>query len=130
MRVGLVFGGRSTEHRVSVVSARTVAAALAAAGHEVVPVPIARDGSWLRPEEGRRALEGELDLLRGGAGACTCADGVAAPRIVPRRTGSMRSTKGSSAIARSSSSVARTLIAFSHQLSIESSAPRASTASR
>ncbi|MCB1058169.1 MAG: D-alanine--D-alanine ligase A, partial [Acidobacteria bacterium] len=45
-RVGVVFGGRSAEHRVSVVSARTVAAALAEAGHEVVPLGIDRDGRW------------------------------------------------------------------------------------
>lgn len=65
MRVGLVFGGRSTEHRVSVVSARTVAAALEAAGHEVVPLGIARDGSWTAREDGARALGGGLDFVQG-----------------------------------------------------------------
>ncbi len=69
MKVGLVFGGRSTEHRVSVISARTIASALEAAGHEVVPVPIGEDGSWRPSAEGRRALEGRIDFLPTGGGA-------------------------------------------------------------
>ncbi len=47
LRVGLVFGGRSTEHQVSIRSARTVAAALARAGHIVVPLGISVDGCWI-----------------------------------------------------------------------------------
>lgn len=69
MRVGLVFGGRSTEHRVSVVSARAVAAALEDAGHSVVPVPIGQDGSWRSAAEGQRALDGDLEALESGGGA-------------------------------------------------------------
>lgn len=38
MRVGVVFGGRSVEHRVSLRSARTVCEGLTAAGHEVRPI--------------------------------------------------------------------------------------------
>src|SRR3982751_1299463 len=52
-RVGVVFGGRSVEHEVSINSARTVAQALAQAGHEVVPLGIAPDGCWLSPAGGR-----------------------------------------------------------------------------
>ena len=63
MRVGLVFGGRSVEHQVSVRSARTVGAALEQAGHEVLPLPIGPDGGWLAPELGRRALVGEIESL-------------------------------------------------------------------
>lgn len=62
-RVGLVFGGRSVEHKVSIVSARTVAAGLADAGHEVIPLGIAENGSWVAPALGERALAGELDVL-------------------------------------------------------------------
>lgn len=62
-RVGLVFGGRSTEHRVSVDSARTVARALAEAGYEVVPLGVARDGCWVAPEAARAALAAEVDAL-------------------------------------------------------------------
>lgn len=66
MKVGLIFGGRSAEHRVSVVSARTVAAALEAAGHQVVPLAIGQDGSWQQTALGAGALRGEMDLLPGG----------------------------------------------------------------
>ncbi len=57
MRVGLVFGGRSGEHEVSVVSARAVAAALAERGHEVVPLAIDRRGLWADAATSREVLE-------------------------------------------------------------------------
>lgn len=46
-RVGVVFGGRSAEHDVSLRSGLTIMAALEAAGHEVIPIGITRDGRWL-----------------------------------------------------------------------------------
>jgi D-alanine-D-alanine ligase len=67
-RIGLVFGGRSVEHKVSIVSARTVAAALAEAGFEVVPLGIAEDGCWLDPQRSSPALSGEVDSLDGDGG--------------------------------------------------------------
>jgi D-alanine-D-alanine ligase len=67
-RIGLVFGGRSVEHKVSIVSARTVAAALAEAGFDVVPLGIAEDGCWLDPERSLPALSGEVDSLEEGGG--------------------------------------------------------------
>jgi D-alanine-D-alanine ligase len=42
--VGVVFGGRSVEHQVSIRSARTVVQGLRAAGHTVTPLGIAQDG--------------------------------------------------------------------------------------
>ncbi|MFZ9889429.1 MAG: D-alanine--D-alanine ligase family protein [Myxococcota bacterium] len=62
-RVGLVFGGRSVEHLVSVQSARTVAAGLEAGGHTVVPLGIAEDGCWVDEVTSQRALGGELRSL-------------------------------------------------------------------
>lgn len=62
-RVGLVFGGRSVEHKVSIVSARTVAQGLADAGHQVVALGVAEDGGWVEPAVGERALGGDLDAL-------------------------------------------------------------------
>jgi D-alanine-D-alanine ligase len=46
LRVALVFGGRSGEHEVSVVSARSVAAALDRERYEIVPMAIDRAGRW------------------------------------------------------------------------------------
>jgi D-alanine-D-alanine ligase len=61
--VGLVFGGRSVEHRVSVSSARTVAAGLRQAGHEVVGLGIAPDGCWVPRQAAEAALAGEIDAF-------------------------------------------------------------------
>src|SRR3954468_21494702 len=49
MNVGLIFGGRSVEHQVSITSARTVARGLTEAGHRVIPLGIAQDGCWVFP---------------------------------------------------------------------------------
>lgn len=69
MRIGLIFGGRSVEHEVSITSARTVARGLVAAGHTVVPLPIGADGVWADPALGTAALEGAVDRLPAGGGA-------------------------------------------------------------
>lgn len=62
-RVGLVFGGRSAEHEVSVLSARTVAGALQEAGHRVVPLGVSTAGCWVPEAEGAFALDGGVDRL-------------------------------------------------------------------
>ncbi|HEV7751454.1 MAG TPA: D-alanine--D-alanine ligase family protein [Baekduia sp.] len=46
MRVAVLAGGRSSEHDVSLDSAAAVRRGLQEAGHEVVPVDLARDGTW------------------------------------------------------------------------------------
>ncbi|MEV0727119.1 D-alanine--D-alanine ligase family protein [Polymorphospora sp. NPDC050346] len=46
-RVAIVFGGRSTEHGISCVSAGAVLAALDPDEFEVVPIGITRDGRWV-----------------------------------------------------------------------------------
>ena len=46
-RVGVLFGGRSSEHEVSLASARNVMDALTEAGHTVVPIGITPQGRWL-----------------------------------------------------------------------------------
>jgi D-alanine-D-alanine ligase len=57
MTLALIFGGRSLEHDVSVVSARSVARALRADRYELVPMAIDRHGRWADPETSRRILE-------------------------------------------------------------------------
>ncbi len=61
MKVALIFGGRSGEHDVSVVSARSVAAALGDGGHEVVPMAIDRQGLWATDDESLGVLKGSGD---------------------------------------------------------------------
>jgi D-alanine-D-alanine ligase len=49
LRIGLIFGGRSGEHEVSIRSARAVIEAMDAAKYEVVPIAITKEGNWLAP---------------------------------------------------------------------------------
>jgi D-alanine-D-alanine ligase len=45
-RIAVLFGGRSAEHEISCVSARSVIDALDPETNEVVPIGITRDGTW------------------------------------------------------------------------------------
>ncbi len=56
MRVGVVFGGRSVEHLVSLRSARTVCEGLAAAGHDVVHLYADEGGRFVSPADGAAVL--------------------------------------------------------------------------
>src|SRR5207245_49691 len=59
LRVGVVVGGRSGAHEVSLASAASVITALEARGHTVVPIGIARDGRWVVGGDPLRALAAE-----------------------------------------------------------------------
>ncbi|MEO8503864.1 MAG: D-alanine--D-alanine ligase family protein [Acidobacteriota bacterium] len=62
-KVGVIFGGRSVEHQVSLNSARTVTRALTEAGHETIPLGIAQDGCWLGHEASAAALSGGIKSI-------------------------------------------------------------------
>lgn len=47
LRVGLIFGGRSSEHEVSLVSASSVMDHLDSSKYDVFPIGITKEGSWL-----------------------------------------------------------------------------------
>ena len=82
--VGLFFGGRSAEHEVSLRSAATLHAALLDAGFWVVPIGIARDGTWRYMPATSARFPASVDteacavtLAPGGAGqliACSACD--------------------------------------------------------
>jgi D-alanine-D-alanine ligase len=57
LRVAVVMGGRSSEHEVSVASARSVLNALDPARYETVTVEIERDGRWQLGPASRGELE-------------------------------------------------------------------------
>ena len=61
--VGVVFGGRSVEHQVSIVSARTVARGLTDAGHQVTALGIAQDGCWISPSTAAEVLRGDTRAI-------------------------------------------------------------------
>jgi D-alanine-D-alanine ligase len=73
LRVALVFGGRSGEHEVSVVSARSVAGALSPVRYEVLPMAIDRAGRWADPATATAVLAagaGRADLVKEFTGLC------------------------------------------------------------
>jgi D-alanine-D-alanine ligase len=56
-RVGIIFGGRSGEHEVSLQSAQSVMQAIDREKYEVVPVGITKEGRWIASGDPMRALE-------------------------------------------------------------------------
>ncbi|MBO8141089.1 MAG: D-alanine--D-alanine ligase [Firmicutes bacterium] len=56
LRVGVIFGGRSGEHEVSLMSAQSVIQAIDRQKYEVVPIGITRDGRWIASGDPMRAL--------------------------------------------------------------------------
>src|SRR5262245_2787592 len=64
LKVGVIFGGRSVEHEVSIVSARSIAKNLDAGRCEAVPIGITREGRWFTSSDPER-------LFREGPGAAS-----------------------------------------------------------
>jgi D-alanine-D-alanine ligase len=65
LRVGVIYGGRSGEHEVSLASAAAVFQNLDAARYEPVPIRIEKDGRWVLPER-PPALMSASDVIRAG----------------------------------------------------------------
>lgn len=59
LRVGVLFGGRSGEHEVSLLSAASVVNAIDKSKYEVVPIGITKEGRWLTAVHAERLLRGE-----------------------------------------------------------------------
>ncbi len=57
LRVGVLFGGRSGEHEVSLVSARSVLRHLSPEKYEVYPIGITHQGAWYFGAQAREMLE-------------------------------------------------------------------------
>jgi D-alanine-D-alanine ligase len=59
LRVGVLFGGRSTEHEVSILSARSIIAAMDPQRYEAVPLYIDKEGRWLVGDSLKRLVSDE-----------------------------------------------------------------------
>jgi D-alanine-D-alanine ligase len=64
LRVGILFGGRSGEHEVSLLSAASVLRAIDRNKFDVAPIGITKEGRWLAAADARSLLNGDA----GGAG--------------------------------------------------------------
>jgi D-alanine-D-alanine ligase len=58
-RVGILFGGRSGEHEVSLLSAASVLQAIDRSRYDVVPIGITKEGRWVTAAHAERLLSGE-----------------------------------------------------------------------
>src|SRR6266513_28846 len=59
LRVGILFGGRSGEHEVSLLPAASVLGAIDKSKYEVVPIGITKEGRWLTSAEAEKLLNGK-----------------------------------------------------------------------
>lgn len=59
IRVGLLFGGRSAEHQVSLQSAKSIMAAIDKEKYEIVKIGITSDGKWLLNESAETFINGD-----------------------------------------------------------------------
>jgi D-alanine-D-alanine ligase len=73
IRVGILFGGRSGEHEISLLSAASVFKAIDKDKYEVVPIGITKEGRWVTAADAERLLTGNApdegtpsDRLRAG----------------------------------------------------------------
>ena len=64
LRVGILFGGRSGEHEVSLLSAASVLNAIDKNKFEVVPIGITKEGRWLTAGDAELLLQGKARWLR------------------------------------------------------------------
>jgi len=59
IRVGILFGGRSGEHEISLLSAASVFKAINQNKYEVVPIGITKQGRWVTSADAERLLSGQ-----------------------------------------------------------------------
>ncbi|HEU5161535.1 MAG TPA: D-alanine--D-alanine ligase A, partial [Thermoanaerobaculia bacterium] len=65
VRVALLFGGRSAEHDVSILSARSIRDAAPKERLEIIPICIARDGRFVEPARSAEILDGRAPSAQG-----------------------------------------------------------------
>lgn len=85
IKVGVIFGGRSGEHEVSLVSAESIIKSLDSKKFRVIPIGITKEGKWLATGNPLKALK---------LGKSREITEVAEPIINPSRKGFLRTVKG------------------------------------
>ncbi|QNP69966.1 D-alanine--D-alanine ligase [Streptomyces roseirectus] len=100
-RVAVVFGGRSSEHGISVVTAGAVLKAIDRERYDVLPIGITREGRWLLTADApeRMAIEGRRtpevgDLAEGGDGGVVLPVDPASREVVYSEPGSVPKALG------------------------------------
>ena len=75
LRVGVIFGGRSGEHEVSIRSARAIVESIDRKKFDIVPIAITKEGKWLPPAHSAQLLPAAVQPLV--AASATTTDDVA-----------------------------------------------------
>ena len=115
LRVGVLFGGRSGEHEVSLVSAASVIQGLDPEKYEVVPIGITKEGRWVLPknlgESTRKLLDAKLthaDLrraLQNGTAVVLPAEPSSSSSLVPLRRSNQSASPGGTGVSPVNSSL-------------------------
>ena len=63
LRVGILFGGRSGEHEVSLLSAASVLKAIDREKFDVTPIGITKEGRWLAAADAHGLLNGDASAV-------------------------------------------------------------------
>jgi D-alanine-D-alanine ligase len=85
LRIGILFGGRSGEHEVSLASAASVIRGLDPDKYEAVPIGITKEGHWLIGSAAQKMLP---EVLKGGQRVMMTADPTDAALVPLDRSGS------------------------------------------
>jgi D-alanine-D-alanine ligase len=89
LRVGVIYGGRSGEHEVSLASAAAVFQNLDRERYEAIPIRINKDGRWVLPSAAPRLTSAAEVIGASTAGRLESAEGEPA-QLVPRPAGDHR----------------------------------------
>ena len=74
LRVGVIFGGRSGEHEVSIRSARAIVESIDRKKFDVVPIAITKEGKWLPPADSAQLLPAAVQPLLASSATATTGD--------------------------------------------------------
>ncbi len=92
IRVAVLFGGRSTEHSISCITAGSVLAALDPQRYDVLPIGITRDGRWVLASDDPAEFQiqgGELPQVSASAASVVLAADPTAPELVVSEPGAV-----------------------------------------
>ena len=91
LRVGVLFGGRSGEHEVSLLSAASILKAIDRKKYDVIPIGITRQGRWLGDADAQALLDGTHPQALKNQGLALEADATSAAALIEQSTSLPRS---------------------------------------
>jgi D-alanine-D-alanine ligase len=74
LRVGVIFGGRSGEHEISIRSARAIVENIDRKKFDIVPIAITKEGKWLPPSDSAQLLPAVVQPLLTASATATTGD--------------------------------------------------------